>query len=176
MPWFAFAALVLVPGLASSWLPFRKRRTRALRAVPILLVATACAALVVSLTRPASWYERSYPTQAAQIVADAVSANPSLAVFPDAAYGSWLLWKQPSLAGRVVYDSRFELLTDEQLREISVWENAGKDWEAVAPAEAVLVLNEMNPNSQKRIVAFKKSGRLLYRDQAVSVWILPRQL
>ena len=39
------------------------------------------------------------------------------AVFANGAFGDWLLFKEPSLRGRVAYDARFEVLPDGRLAD-----------------------------------------------------------
>ena len=40
----------------------------------------------------------------------AAARDPSLKVVSDAGYADWLVWKHPSLRGRIAFDVRFELL------------------------------------------------------------------
>ena len=59
---------------------------------------------------------RSGRSAAALAVAERQRRSPaSQAVYPSDKHGDWLLWKEPSLRGRVAYDVRFELLTSAQL-------------------------------------------------------------
>ena len=42
----------------------------------------------------------------------------------DDEHADWLLWQQPSLAGRIAYDVRFELFDGRELRQLKLLEDA----------------------------------------------------
>jgi hypothetical protein len=60
--------------------------------------------------------ERSWPPRAAAAVAAA--AGPHGLVLADDVHADWLLWREPALARRILYDVRFELFGASQLREL----------------------------------------------------------
>ena len=63
-------------------------------------------------------------------------------MFADVRYADWLIWEQPSLAGRVAYDIRFELLSRRQLTEIYAFNDPlGGSWRIAAAGYSVLVLD-----------------------------------
>ena len=107
--WFTLFALVVLPSAV--------RELRVPRIAPrevglIAASAVALVALVVAASRPASWFTRDYPPAAARVVAGQTGA-----VFANGAFGDWLLFKEPSLRGRVAYDARFEVLPDGRLAD-----------------------------------------------------------
>jgi hypothetical protein len=133
--WFELAAAVSLPRLLDGVWKARGTPTDGVRRVNLVLgsVATvaAFAVLVVQFARPAAWLERDQPPAAAAAVAAA--AGPDGIVLADGAHADWLLWHQPSLAGRVAYDVRFELFDRRELMQIGqvlqpsprVWRRCG---------------------------------------------------
>jgi hypothetical protein len=87
--------------------------------VNLALVAVGGVALLVAIVtvslKPTSWFERGYDARALRDVVTQVDEHPGVRIFANGHFGDWLLWKEPRLAGRVAYDSRFELLTQSQL-------------------------------------------------------------
>jgi hypothetical protein len=115
--WFAAAAVVVAPaaldGLWSSALP----AGRAPRPVVVVARATALAAVLAAAATPAfgaGRVERLWDDRAA-----AAAARPGGTVFTSDRYSDWLLWRNPALAGRVLFDARFELLTTRQLERLA---------------------------------------------------------
>lgn len=163
--WFALAAILLLPSALDGVLP--AARTGA--GLPRLNVALALGSvgalallLVVTLVRPASWFERPYPPAAADAVAVAATRHPSARVYADAKYADWLLWREPQLRGRVAYDIRFELLTTERIAEIYNFNNPGGAWREPARGHRILVLDESV--SARPIRELRADGaRVLYR-------------
>jgi hypothetical protein len=120
--WFGLAVLMLLPGLLSRVLPAgrtpqRRRRVNLALAGSSLMLALV--AVVAVAAEPASWFEKSYDTRAAALVAKFVRERPRAFVYASDRFGDWLLWKDSNLAGRLAYDIRFELLSDRQLNAIA---------------------------------------------------------
>jgi hypothetical protein len=132
--WFELAAAVSFPRLLdaawpSSVAPIAVRRIN----LVIGSVATVAALVVVAthFVRPSAWFERDWsPADAAAVAA---AAGPHGIVLADDKHADWLLWQQPSLAGRVAYDVRFELFAHRELVQLSrlhqawapVWKRCG---------------------------------------------------
>jgi hypothetical protein len=110
--WFTLFAIVVLPAALRD-LPLPGLSLRHRPVAP--LVAFALVVLIVVASRPASWFERDYPSASARAVADA--AGPSRTVFANGAFGDWLLLKEPSLRGRVAYDARLEVLPHGRLAD-----------------------------------------------------------
>jgi hypothetical protein len=163
--WFALAAIVLLPVALDAVL----QRARPAAGVPRLNAAVAAASvaalailLAATLARPASWFERPYPPEAADAVAQAAARVPSGLVYADAKYGDWLLWRAPQLRGRVAYDIRFELLSTERIVQIYNFNNPGGAWREPARGFGILVLDESV--SKRPIRELRAEGaRVLYR-------------
>jgi hypothetical protein len=118
--WLALASVLLLPGgVTRSIAPAPS--TSARRRMNVALATGAAAALVLATVatagRPASWFTTNYPDGAAAATVQA--AGPSGGrVFATEDFADWLLWREPSLAGRIAYDDRLELLRSSELRMI----------------------------------------------------------
>lgn len=143
--WFAFAALMLVPGLLDEAFPPRPRSAAGRRLNIGLAIAAAgllLVLLVLTPTRPPSWFEGGYPAAAGDAVARAAAADPSARIYADVKYGDWLLWEHPELAGRIAYDARFELLSRRQILQIYDFDlPTGEPWLVPTRGYRLLVLD-----------------------------------
>ena len=124
--WFELAAAVTFPRLLDAVWRSRATPTSSVRRINLLVgsvaTVTTVAVLAAQFARPSAWLERDLPPAAAAAVAAA--AGPHGIVLADDAHADWLLWQQPSLAGRVAYDVRFELFNRRELVQISQLEHA----------------------------------------------------
>lgn len=120
--WFGFAAAVALSRLLDAAWPTRIDDSLSIRRLNRLVATTALGALVVfaamQAARLPSALHRAFPPSAAAAVASA--AGPHGIVLADDGHADWLLWEQPSLAGRVAYDVRFELFDKSELEQISL--------------------------------------------------------
>ena len=118
--WFELAAALALPRLVdavwSSRAAASSRQLRLNKRIALGAVAVAVLAVVVAMARPASRFEDGSPSADAATVAAVAGAHGT--VLADDAHADWLLWLQPSLAGRVDYDVRFELFSTAELRQI----------------------------------------------------------
>lgn len=121
--WFGLALMVLLPGAITQ---MRGGRPASLRSAPInrllalTMVAVTALASVVVLTQPSSWFQSSYPANAVPTLKRLLAINPRAQIYADVRYADWLVWQDPRLfAGRVAYDTSFELLTSSQLAGIA---------------------------------------------------------
>ena len=120
--WFALAAVMLLPSTLGTALPPRAPAPRRGR-LNITLVGASTIFLLASLiavaAKSSSWFERGYDGRTLSRVVAVVHRQPDVRIFADGHFADWLLWRDPSLAGHVAYDSRLELLTTTQLRELA---------------------------------------------------------
>lgn len=120
--WFGLGAAMLVPACISSVVTERhaapRRKTLNLT-IAWLSVATLAGAVIAIAARPAGWFESSYNNRTLARVESIAKQQPHARIFADVRYSDWLLWHDPALAGRLAYDTRFELLTDRQLSAIA---------------------------------------------------------
>ncbi len=171
--WFALVALMVAPrALDELWptgeAPLRRRVNLSLS---LGALAVCVGAFGVATARPAGWVGRNYPAQAAvDAVAVAAKHDPALLVFSNERYADWLLWKLPSLRGRVAFDARFELLTSDQLQAISRFRNqSSAHWIASADGYRLLVLDPRDEEPAVSAVLREPGTKQLYRDRRIAV-------
>jgi hypothetical protein len=166
--WFALACTILLPPLLDRELAGRSwasRRLPGARVAPLIApVAIVVAALVV-VTRPSSWFERSFPAGAVPVLQHELR-DPRVRVLADDRHADWLLWQLPQLRGRLAYDVRFELFAPRQFRKLIAYRSrAGTDWQAAGRGYAIVVLDP----SEVPAAALRQYGRTLYRSGDVVV-------
>jgi hypothetical protein len=164
--WFELAALMFVPVLlknksASAGAQRLARPVGALAAVSLLAIP---AALGVA---PASWYNRELPTEAtAQL--ERATHDPDTTVFASETLSDWLLWRQPSLRGRIAYDVRFELLSVPQLDRLSAYHRrSGTDWAAPTLPFSFLVLDRRVDSQLIRALKSRPGVRTIFGDRRI---------
>jgi hypothetical protein len=171
IPWFALACMVLLPvaiGRSLEAKPgpiFRKLNVALGIGAAIVLAAVVTA----SLARDASWYERKWPKASVhELIAAAAGTNGR--VYAATRYGDWLLWKEPSLRGRVAYNVRFEILDPETFFRIAYFRvERGENWKALADGYQVVVLeSDQEPSNVDDFLA-EPGARALYRDDRITV-------
>jgi hypothetical protein len=170
--WFVFAALVLLPRLSAA----RPDGPRPSRQVALdlglagLAGATALAALGWLAARPDSAFEGGYPARAGALVAQAAGAAPTARVYADVHYADWLLWRHPELAGRIVFDARFELLSPERLVSIPDFqEPTDSQPRRVLRRDGILVLDPAYDGFALRSLRGDPLAVTRYRDGAIAV-------
>ena len=152
--WFALALALLMP-LALDGITRPAPIARVHRRAAGMLVGT-CAVVVsfvalVTLVHDDTWYERGWPGDA---VRQPLVARRGDTVWASGTYADWLLWKEPSLHGRVAWDSRFELLTESELRRIVVFNRMTPGWRAVvAPYPLLFLDRRRNAKQARRLTA-----------------------
>jgi len=171
IPWFALACMVLLPvaigrALEGKPAPIRRRFNRSLTAGA---AAILLAVVVASFVRDPSWYERNWP-EASVHEAVETAAGSDTRVFAATRYGDWLLWKEPTLRGRIAYDVRFEILDPETFLRIARFRGEqGDDWKTVADGYDVIVLESGAKPSSVPDFLSEPGARALYRDDKIVV-------
>jgi len=175
MVWFSLASLVLVPPRLDDVLAARGRQEPQpliKRGLPALALCVTAVLAVALVARSSRWYEQSYPAKPAQVVAAAAARDPSVVVFADARYADWLLWRQPSLTGRIAYDARLELLTNSQLVNIYFWRShIGRDWTNIPGCRAIVLVNLPEEPLTERALLREHGTRRIYRDSRISILV-----
>ena len=120
--WFALAVVVLLPPLLTASVRERPP-AETKRSLNITLAGISVAALLIAVVvvaaKPRSWFEQRYDRRGLEVVAQATERDPSLKVFAEGRYADWMLWHERGLEGRIAYDARLELLSGEELNELS---------------------------------------------------------
>jgi hypothetical protein len=169
--WFDYVALMIVPVALSGTKALRPRVQRLpTRLFPLLAVGLGLAVLVTALGRSDGWYEQTWDARAATRVAAVVHAHPQTRVWANEIFADWLLWKEPSLAGHVAYDARFEILPHRYFKQVALFSVAsGKNWHSFVDRYDVLVLGT-RANAKQIAALRRETGRpVLYRDDHVTV-------
>ena len=169
--WFALTALVILPAALDAALsaprPSRSRTVPAVVAGGALAVVLVVA--VVTAARPESWYVREWPSRAEPAIATA-TRDPATLVLSDDRYADWLLWEHPKLVGRVAYDVRFELFSDEQFRRLFAYRNqVGDDWRRAGAGYAVVALDADQTAHIVKTLVDEDGLAVAYRDKRIAV-------
>jgi len=175
MVWFSLASIVLVSPRLDDVLPAQGRQEAqplVKRGLPAAALCVAAVLAVALVSRSERWYEQSYPAKPASVVATAAARDPSLAVFADERYADWLLWRQPTLAGRISYDARFELLSNSQLVSIYFWRShIGREWTSIPGCRAIVLVNLLEEPLTERALLRERGTRRIYRDSRISILV-----
>jgi hypothetical protein len=121
--WFGLAVAVLLPACIGNVITERAVAPPRRRRINLTLAGTSLGLVAVVLAwaavKPASWFERDYSVRVLSTVNSILKQQPGARIFADVRFGDWLLWHNPSLAGKIAYDTRFELLTDQQILAVA---------------------------------------------------------
>ena len=168
--WFAMACQVLLPVALGPLL--EPKPNAAARRINTWLASVAAlvlaAAVVGDFVRDRSWYLQHWPERAVAAVRS--SATGDSRVFATDKSADWMLWRIPSLRGRLAYDVRFELYTPKMFNRIVAFRGErGPDWKSLADGYQTLVLeSDIKPNGV-RVFRAEPGARILYRDDIVTV-------
>jgi hypothetical protein len=168
--WFALAALVLVPSVlgGARWGRGAVDR-RLLLGLGLGGIAALAAAAGVVVARPASWYEGRWPAQASTVASRAVANDPHLRVLASERTADWLLWTIPELKGRIAFDARFELMSDDTLARIAhLLRGDTPEWEQEARGYGLVVVDTPR-RKLLRALAAEPGARILFADSDVVV-------
>ena len=172
IPWFSLACLVLLPVAIGRRLEGRMPRPRRALDGGLAYAALALLAVVVvfALARDDSWYDQKWPDGAAAAV-QAEAASPTTRVFATSRDADWLLWRIPSLRGRLAYDVRFEIYDRETFERIVRFRGEqGDDWKSIADGYEVVVFEtQQEPSSHVQDFLAEPAAREVYADERVTV-------
>jgi hypothetical protein len=169
--WFGLVAIVVVPKLLDKSL---NRKEERLSSPLLVALATVCVgvAVVVLGTRLAQLPRAlavSHPDPAAEVVSRLASENPSFTVFASERYADWLLWKEPQLSGRLVYDIRFELFDSKRFAQLADFHVQGERSDEIAAGARLLVLDARADALAAHNFASDPGAKVVYRDSNVVV-------
>lgn len=165
--WLALVSLVLLPRLldelrAPALEPKRMNRLLATAMLFGVLVATIGVAF-----KATSWFTQQYPAAAANAAVSAAGAQGR--IFANESDADWLVFEHPQLAGRIAYDSRFELLTSRQLRSVTEFRNLVAGWRSTVRGYSVLVLDKADDAKPITALLRSREARVVMRRGPVVV-------
>jgi hypothetical protein len=164
--WIGLVALAVLPPLVDRLRGPVQDPPRMNRILAITILATAVIAVVAVAAKPTSWFTSKFPPAAAQ--AASAAAGPEGRVFATSPYADWLLWSRPVLAGRVAFDARFELLSDEQLESVARVQARSGDWLKTLSGYRVFVLSNSD-RSLARSLIHRLPARVVFSSPRVVV-------
>jgi hypothetical protein len=155
MAWFGLTAVVVLPRLLDGLRGKVDDPKRLNRLIATVALAGTFVTVLGVAAENRAWFLPSYPPATAD--AAATAAGPHGRIFANEAFADWLVWSHPSLAGRIAFDSRFELLTERQLQSIVEFRARVGDWQTIAAGYDVLVLDAAG-DEQKVVRSLIRSG------------------
>lgn len=163
LAWFALTTTLILPAAVS-----RARSSRS-TAGPVrlatLLTGTMAIGLLTSIASGIADVQRkvdeAFPPKALAVIATAATSDAEAQIFAESRFADWILWHQPSLRGRILFDIRFELLSGDELRRIVRFNlQAGDDWRAAAGGARLVVLDP----DDRPLKNLPTTGSVLVRD------------
>jgi len=162
--WLALATVPVVSGCDPSSRAVRAltRQRQSLMTAGTLVTGSLLAGMALSLL-PA------YPAAAPGVIARVAGATGR--VLADPAYADWLMMQQPSLQGRLGYDSALEQLTGSQLDGLARFQgHVAPGWQAIANGYRVVVVDSTQTPGLARALTGTGRWRQVYaRDGLVAL-------
>jgi hypothetical protein len=166
--WLALISLVVLPRLMDTLRAPAVEPRRMNRMLAIAMLAGVALATVVVAFQPTSWFTKEqYPVGAENAAASAAGTHGR--VFANERYADWLVFEHPQLAGRIAYDSRFELLTSRQLRSVTEFRNLVAGWRSTIRGYSVLVLDKEDDAKPIKALLRARAARVVLRRGPVVV-------
>jgi hypothetical protein len=132
----------------------------------------ACAVMVIgAFAHSSSWFTRDFPPAAADKVARLAAQDPQARIFANERFADWLVLQHPSLAGRIAFDGRFELLKAKELERVVRFRARVADWKHVVSGYRLLVLYPSAASEGKVTSALldSRTRHAVYRDKRIAV-------
>jgi hypothetical protein len=170
--WFALAAAAVLPAALDEVWPAGASHGR--RALNLILAgagaAFAVVLIAVVLERDHATLGGTLPPAAARAAAVAAHADPRAMVFANESYADWLVLEQPSLAGRIAFDLRYELLRAGQLERIVAFRHErGPGWQDVVQPYRLLVLGTSDDAGALRVLEKRPGAKVLWKNPEITV-------
>jgi hypothetical protein len=165
--WFGLVALCTLPVLVDELRPPAVEPRRLNRMIATAVLVGAVVAVAGVATNDNAWFLRDFPPPAAAAVSATAGSNGR--VLATSSYADWLLWARPELAGRVAYDSRFELLTKAELRRAQRFQARVEGWKAIAAQYRVLVIDRDDDSSLRASLVHLGLAKVVRADGRVVV-------
>lgn len=172
--WFVLAAAVFLPQAVDSVAPRRwsARQVAATPRIGVVATASVVALAIVSLATLNTRAASTWPDAAIRKVDRAASADSRATVYANERLADWLLWRLPSLRGRLVFDARLELLARGQIDRIVSFQSGSEPWRLPPARARVVVLSPENRDAIENLVS-RHGYRLAAADDRAVVVIRP---
>jgi hypothetical protein len=173
--WFLLAMIVLVPKLLDAEVGRERPASRLVVGVAVLCGLATIVIGANAVARLPRKVGAAFPNAVATTVANETRADPNLKVFASERYGDWLLWKDPALAGKLVYDIRFELF-DRRLFDqlLAFHEQTGPHWQRMLHGARLLVLYRPTDGRAADALRREAGARVLYANRDLVVILRSR--
>jgi hypothetical protein len=166
--WFALAMTMVLPPLIPTHAALRPPPRRARLAWAGVATLGAIAAFL--LAQPSGWYEQRWPDGAGRALAAAADEDPGARVFVHGREADWLMWRHPSLEGRLAYDARLELLEPAEIRAVVRFDRRdGAGWQTAADGFALVWVNSRLRPELARALTREPGTRIVHRDGEVTL-------
>jgi hypothetical protein len=156
MIWFGLASIILLPAAMDQLGRYREpmpKRRRLNLTLSISMLALTAITILATAAHPASWFQRTYDQRGIAKVNAILAQHPSARIFSDVHFGDWLLWQDPKLAGRVAYDTSFELMPVRDLQAFTAfYRGRTAGYAQVLNPYSVLVLDPMNKKESSALL------------------------
>ena len=172
--WFALATMAILP-VALDGLIGRPDvvAPRVNRVISIVAVTSLAVAFAVALVLPTSWFLGSWPEREIRAVQKA-TLDPGVRVFATDRHSDWLLWRIPSLRGRMAFDVRFELYGRKTIENIVRYNGElGPDWKRITDGYTLVLLDGTDRQSHLEDFLAEPGSRLVFRDAEMALVARP---
>ena len=100
--------------------------------------------------------------------------DPRASVFATDRHSDWLLWRIPSLRGRMAFDVRFELYDRKTLEDIVRYNGElGPAWKRITDGYTLVVLDRTDRQSHLEEFLADPGAKLVWRDDQVALVARP---
>ena len=173
--WFALATMAILPTALDALIGRPDVvAPRVNRMISIVAAASLAVAFAVALVLPTSWFLSSWPEPEIRAVQRA-TLDPGVRVFATDRHSDWLLWRIPSLRGRMAFDVRFELYDRKTLEAIRRYNRElGPQSKRITDEYTLVVLEGTKKQSHLESFLAEPGARLVWRDNEVALVKRPR--
>jgi hypothetical protein len=176
MVWLALGALPVLAVAVERIVPADPPPTafgeRVNRGLAVVAAGALVALLAVTLARPTSAFERDYPQRYLDAVTRAAAIDPASQIVADVGDADWLLWRAPSLRGRLAFDARLELLSASGVHDIASLLR-GHRTTSLMSASRIFALDPRSASAALRHLATTPGRRILFSDSKHVVVLVP---
>jgi hypothetical protein len=171
--WLGLGSLILLARPLAAELGERELDSNRINVIlGVAAPAVVLVAVVAMIGRGAADLVKSFPAASGDAVATAAASRPGAPLLVDERFADWVLFTHPSLAGRVLYDARFELLTPKELLRIYEWKSrSSAHWQAPARSSGVVVLDLATQQKTQAVLEKGADFRQVYADDRMAVFV-----